>query len=307
MSELKSIEYIVKIADEKSITRAAEKLYITQSALNQQLLRLENELGTQLFFRSKTNMLPTKAGEIYLAGARQILNTYKYTCNQLADYVEVKNSYIKVGITPGRGPEMFVHVYPYFHQLYPYVRVEPVEMHVRQQQAAIADGDLDLGFVTLTPGQRDNEIYETLFEEEFLIAVPKFYPIADSSLSPYGKYPALPLETLRYEPFVLIEKDSTMSRVIDPLFRDAGFHPDTLFRTSRDSTILSMVSANICCSIVPEIYANTNAYPGVKYYSLLSHPTWDFCVSYSKSIEITKAAKEFIRLVKEFWADSYKK
>lgn len=47
--DLKQIEYIVKIADEKSITRAAEKLFLTQSALNQQLLRLEKELGTQLF------------------------------------------------------------------------------------------------------------------------------------------------------------------------------------------------------------------------------------------------------------------
>ena len=45
MSELKCIEYIVKIADEHSITRAAEKLYMTQSALNQQLLKLEEEIG----------------------------------------------------------------------------------------------------------------------------------------------------------------------------------------------------------------------------------------------------------------------
>ena len=47
--DLKQLEYIVKIAEENSITKAAEQLYITQSALNQQLLKLENELGTQLF------------------------------------------------------------------------------------------------------------------------------------------------------------------------------------------------------------------------------------------------------------------
>lgn len=45
--DLKQIEYIIKIADEKSITRAAEKLFLTQSALNQQLLRLEKALGGQ--------------------------------------------------------------------------------------------------------------------------------------------------------------------------------------------------------------------------------------------------------------------
>ena len=64
------IEHIIKIAEEKSITKAAEKLYLTQSALNQQLLKLERELGIPLFRRAKTEMIPTQAGEIYLKGAR---------------------------------------------------------------------------------------------------------------------------------------------------------------------------------------------------------------------------------------------
>lgn len=57
------IENIIKIAEEKSITKAAEKLYLTQSALNQQLLKIERELGTALFRRTKTEMIPTQAGE----------------------------------------------------------------------------------------------------------------------------------------------------------------------------------------------------------------------------------------------------
>ena len=54
--DLKQIEYIVKIDDEHSITRAAEKLFVTQSALNQQLLRLEKELGAPLFHRDRTGL-----------------------------------------------------------------------------------------------------------------------------------------------------------------------------------------------------------------------------------------------------------
>ena len=64
--DLRQIQYIVAIAEENNITRAAEKLYITQSALNQQLLKLEKELGVQLFHRSRTDWHPTEAGEIYL-------------------------------------------------------------------------------------------------------------------------------------------------------------------------------------------------------------------------------------------------
>lgn len=53
--DTKQIEYILKIAEEHNITRAAEKLHLTQPALNQQLLRLERELGLQLFYRSRSN------------------------------------------------------------------------------------------------------------------------------------------------------------------------------------------------------------------------------------------------------------
>lgn len=62
--DLKQIEYILKIAEEQNITHAAEKLFITQSALNQQLLKLEKELGTPLFYRSRTDgtqPLPAKS------------------------------------------------------------------------------------------------------------------------------------------------------------------------------------------------------------------------------------------------------
>ena len=53
--DTKLIEYILKIAEENNITRAAQKLHLTQPALNQQLLRLERELGLQLFYRSRTD------------------------------------------------------------------------------------------------------------------------------------------------------------------------------------------------------------------------------------------------------------
>ena len=67
--DLHLIENIVAIADEKSITKAAEKRFITQSALNQQLQKLEEELGTRLFRRARANWQPTEAGEAYLQAA----------------------------------------------------------------------------------------------------------------------------------------------------------------------------------------------------------------------------------------------
>lgn len=61
--ELRQLEYIVAIADQGNITKAAESLFITQSGLNQQLIKLEQELGIQLFYRDKHHLQMTAAGK----------------------------------------------------------------------------------------------------------------------------------------------------------------------------------------------------------------------------------------------------
>ncbi|EGQ79573.1 transcriptional regulator GltC [Fusobacterium animalis ATCC 51191] len=75
--DLRQLEYIVEIAEEKNITKAAKKLYITQSALNQTLLKLEKEIGEPLFERSKLNLYLTEIGKIYVEEAKKILEIKK--------------------------------------------------------------------------------------------------------------------------------------------------------------------------------------------------------------------------------------
>ena len=79
--DLHQLEYILTIEQEKSISRAAERLFLTQPALNQQLLRLEKELGTPLFERRNRTMLPTYAGRIYLNTAKEMLSDELFHCS----------------------------------------------------------------------------------------------------------------------------------------------------------------------------------------------------------------------------------
>lgn len=75
--DLRQLEYIIAIAEEGNITRAAGKMFISQPALSQLLKRLENSLGSKLFVRDGKSVRPTTAGKIYLNGARAILNIEK--------------------------------------------------------------------------------------------------------------------------------------------------------------------------------------------------------------------------------------
>ena len=148
--DTRQIEYILQIAEENNITKAAEKLFITQSALNQQLLKLERELGTPLFQRTKNKWCLTDAGRIYVEGARKMMQIKKDTYNQLYDVSLLRKGLLNIGLCPGRGLDMFTAIYPELHRSMPNLTIRPLEMRVAPQQAAIAAGDLDVGFQVLS-------------------------------------------------------------------------------------------------------------------------------------------------------------
>ena len=301
--DLKQIEYIVKIDDEHSITRAAEKLFVTQSALNQQLLRLEKELGAPLFHRSKVDMRPTEIGQVYLDNAREILRIKQRTYNLINDMTDAKKGRLSIGFTPGRGSEMFTHVYPSFHQAYPNVIVEPHELSVHRQQQMISQGNLDIGFQTLSERQRTDSEYIKLGEEEIFLLVPSIHPAAEqlaATQTASAPFPIANLTLFQYEPFVLMYKESTIRAITDEIFRKSGFTPNVLFETASNNTVLSMIEANLCCGVVPEYYVHRLP-KGISCFAFPTHPSWDIAANYRKNGYLSEAAKYFIELVRNFW------
>lgn len=298
--DFKQLEYILKIAEENNITRAAEKLYISQSALNQQLLKLEKELGTPLFHRSRTNWGLTEAGRIYVEGAKAAMNIKKETYNRIYDVSNAKKGHLTLGLTPGRGLTMFTAIYPELHRNCPNLEVVPIEMRVRAQQQAIAKGEIDIGFMTLHPRERTGDHYIPLATEELAVIIPAGHPLA-AKAAPPGEPPAvLYLRELRYEPFVLMDKSSTLRTLCDTVFERAGFHPNVLFETNNTGGIASMVASTLCCGIIPGYYVKKPS-DKLAVFALESHPFWEIAISYRDNSYLSSGAKEFIRLAQEYW------
>lgn len=298
--DLKQIEYIIKIAEENNITRAAEKLFITQSALNQQLLKLEKELGTQLFYRSRTNFHPTAAGEVYLKNAKEILHIKYETYKMINDIAETKRGRLSIGFTPGRGITMFTSVYPIFHRLYPHITVEPTEMSVHSLQSLIHEGELDIGFLTLCEKHKTNDNYINIHSEEIILVIPAGHPLSKYA-NPAGQpFATLEISQLKYEPFVLMNKESTMRSLVNDIFEQANFTPNVLFETKNNSTILAMIESNLCCGLIPYYYIK-DGHKGMACFSLPSKPNWEVVASFRKNSYLSNIAIDFIHLVQNFW------
>lgn len=294
------LEYMLKISEENNITRAAEKLFISQSALNQQLLKLEKELGTQLFHRSRSNWRLTEAGQIYISGAKAALQLKKETYNRIYDVSNTKKGRLIVGLTPGRGLTMFTAIYPTLHMTFPSLEVVPIEMRVHEQQQAIAKGEIDVGFLTLAEADRTSDCYITLGTEELFIAIPSGHPLAKKA-SPQGElYTVLDISELSYEPFVLMDRKSTLRSVCNRIFSHADFVPNVLFETNNTSSIVAMIESTLCCGILPGYYIPKYSNK-LTCFALSDHPTWEIVVSYRKGGYLSSGAKEFTRLAQEYW------
>lgn len=298
--DFRLLEYIVKIAEENNITKASEKLYISQSALNQQLLKLEQELGTRLFHRSRTNWHLTEAGKIYVEGARNALKIKQDTYSCIQDICDSKTGTLRIGLTHGRGIYMFTSLYPQLHSRYPGLDLRPVEMNVYRQQEAIVQGSIDMGFLALSREQRTNDCYENLIAEEMVLALPASHPAARFA-HPHGQPLAvIDLNLLNDTPFVLLFRESSQRDIVDAALKKEHFIPDLLFETSNTVSILMMVQSTYCCGVVPYFYS-LNYQDNVVYFALPGRPYWDLAISYRKDIYLSNAARDFINLAKEYW------
>lgn len=297
--DLRQLEYIVAIAENGNISKAAQALYISQSGLNQQLIKLENELGIQLFYRTTHHLELTQAGKIYVENAKDILSIRKKTYTQIEDLIESNSGEINLGLTTEHGINMFVEVFPEFNKHYPGVTLNLLERIVRQQHEALLSGHLDLGFVMMKDFDKINLEYVHLYNERLVLGVPRTHPLAEKyGAAPGEPFPTIDLALFSKERFSLIFASSTQRNVIRPAFEAAGFEPQILFETSMNHALSKMVSEGLCCTIMPQSHAANH--DKVAWFFLTYNPEWEICMAYNKNNPPSKAGWFLIQLARQY-------
>ncbi|MGL5434201.1 MAG: LysR family transcriptional regulator [Lachnospiraceae bacterium] len=175
---LKELQYVIILADEGSISRAAERLYMAQSSLSQFLQQYEAELGVALFVRTSKGLSPTTAGNLFIENARSILYHYRLVQNEMFDMENLQRGRIIFGISSFRGAYMLPPVLKQFNTLYPNVRVDIVEENSIALEEKILDGQIDLAVVAL-PLKKLNYTIEVMKSDEILIVANRSHPVME--------------------------------------------------------------------------------------------------------------------------------
>ena len=273
--DLKQLEYIVTIAESSSVSDAAQRLFISQSGLNQQLVKLERDLGVQLFERGKRHFHITRAGEIYVQNAREILKIKRNTYAELSEIRNDMSGEISLGLTHEHGIDIFTGIYPEFHEKYPGIRFHLLEQMVAEQERLIQDGRLDCGILMMDENREMNFEMELLYCEDLVLGLPLSHPAAKYA-APWGEVPTvIDLRYFKEDTFSLIFASSTMREVLDPFFERAGFVPKILIETAMNHALVQMVSRGFCCTVLPHsrILANPIA-KNCAWFRIKGNPHW---------------------------------
>lgn len=293
--DLRQIEYILAIAEEKNITKAAEKLYITQSALNQFLLKLEHELHTPLFHRLHGELAPTEAGIIYIQYGEKIMALKKEAYSRINDLTKCVSGQIRIGLTVERSGDLIIKVLPQFKQKYPTVVIDPVESNVISLVPLITHQSLDIAILTIAERLWKGLEYEHIINEELILAAPLHHPLTQQ----YKEKPVIHLEDFQDIPFVLMNKSSTQRPLIDKIFAAHKIIPHIFIETATNATRLNLVRNGFAFSIIPEAHAIKD--DKIKYFYIADHPTLEIVLAYKKGFYLNKACKYMIHLIKEYW------
>ncbi len=294
--DIYQFEYVMAIAEEKSISKAAKKLYITQPSLSQYIMRLENNLGVKLFDRSARSMILTYAGEIYVQTAKNILNLNTGMKRKLSDIAGSKKGRLAMGVPHQTGRHILPLVLPEFHIQYPEIEIVVKEDVTMRLEEMLLSGKIDIAILNL-PMQNEKILYKTIFTERMFLVAPKNHWICDSQMF-LGYDCKIDFNLLKDEPFILLEQGQRMRLLMDEIFKKANFKPNVLMEIKNLDTAYCIAAAGMGFTFVPE---NVVQLLNVGQYNnfLIDNITLTLVVAYRRGEYITKATNDFIDITKD--------
>ena len=246
--DIKNPEYILEIARQQSVTHAAEKLFVTQSTLSQYLLKLENELGTPLFSREKSGLVPTEAGHVYLHAARAVVQIQNAAAASIAALK--KEGFLCVGVSFW-GLTLLTGLLPAFKSRFPDITLRIFVDDYAHLKVMMQAGRIDLAVISITEeDDRPAQGVVNLRREELVVALPREAAYClehpDAEFISEKQLPQA-LDTLN---FIAPDEGASIRRIEDALFRRLMYRPHVICEVEREDSATRMVAAGVGAAIL---------------------------------------------------------
>jgi DNA-binding transcriptional LysR family regulator len=276
--DLKQLKYFLAVAEEKSFSRAAERLHISQPPLSQQIMKLESELGVRLFTRTTRSFELTVAGRALMVEAADLLGRMRMTIDTIRQIDRGQVGRLRVGIVGSAMWGPIPGLLERFQTDFPRVTWTIHELGPNDQWEALRNKQIDVGFWREPRIEPDvlkaaNLRQELCFKEQFCVAVNARHPLASRD--------AISLLDIAGEPMLTLHLDqSAEPRYLMQCCVNAGFEPTIFQEAAEPQTLLAMVGAGLGVALMPETTSRIG-WPGVRFLPINAHaPSANLYISY---------------------------
>ena len=234
--EVRHLKLVETVAKEGGLTKAANRLHVTQSALSHQLRDIEDKLGTPLFLRLNKKMLLTQAGERLLGSAPAVLDELKRVEEDIRQIALHREGILRISTECYTCYHWLPPVLKPFNREFPRVEVRIVAEATHRPIEALLDGKLDLA-ITSAATRNQKLMFKPLFKDEMVVIVSPDHPLASRSYVSAKDFAAehLLVYSLPKEELTIFQK------ILSP----AGISPKHLSRVELTEAIIEMVKAGL--------------------------------------------------------------
>lgn len=301
---LKNPEYFLTIVKERSISKAAERLYLSQPYLSQYLAKLENNLGAVLLDRSHSPLKLTPAGEVFHAYLERQGYLDRQLVSDLRDLQDRKRPMLHIGVSPWRGSTLLPDVLPIFTQQYPDVQVVLHEAPV-PELPQLAEGSVTDFCIMHIPSDLTNLTYELVMRERVFLIGHRDHPLLRGMESTYDNPQHFSdLRRLEHERIIMLPADWRLSKLLHNTFSVLNVEPQNILITTNNTTAINLAAENMGFAFLQESGISRTPYLDRLACFTIGDPplTCPMAVVYKKNGFLSPAARTFIDLTKEYYS-----
>ncbi|MCP4340781.1 MAG: LysR family transcriptional regulator [Desulfobulbaceae bacterium] len=238
--EIKHLRMLSAIAESGNMTRAAEKLCITQSALSQQLKDIENKLETDLFFRTRKKMILTEVGKQLKNTAAQVLDSLDQVEHTISRKIKGEKGELKVGTQCVFCYKWLPQVMKLFHSKFPNIEIEVGNStHLIKE---LEEKKYDM-IISGAISPNDTHTSVPLFKDQLVCIMSEDHPLASCSF----------VQIADFSDYNLISHtDQGRNRFYQQILKPKKIEPKRIMNIGAPQAILEMVSAGFGISIFPQ-------------------------------------------------------
>ncbi|MFM0324963.1 LysR family transcriptional regulator [Caballeronia glebae] len=288
--ELRALRYFIEVVKQKSFTAAAEHMFVTQPTISKMVKALEDEVGSPLLLREGRQMVLTDAGQIVWQRGVEVLAAHARLEAELNDLGTFGRGTLTIGIPP-MGGSLFTPAIAAFRQRYPKVELKLFERGSKAIEAALIDGELELGGV-LQPV--DTAMFDVLPVSRQIL-----WLVAQKG-SRWDDAREVALTDLAAEPFVFYGESLALNDVVLNACREAGFAPTIVGRSGHWDFMAALVQAGIGIALLPAPYCrrlDASAFTCRPVVAPEIH--WDMALGWRRNGYLSHAARAWIKVARE--------